>query len=285
MTMTRRVGRAGFTLVETLITLIVAGVLGVAILTLILGQNRFYEHSDDAIYAQQTIRAAMDLMSSELRMISPTDLLAAEEDSLAARFDLVRGVVCDTLSSDDVYLFVYDSVENANLPAGFRGAAASGPYSATYVYGDNFDWRSETSTPSAAQSTCENNGSPVGVTPSNVYRQVSGLGDAFSTTALGGAKPERGSLVRFYGELSYSLGASSFGSGLAVWRNDQELVSPFETGGSFEYVMADGSVQSSVGSSDFDQVRVIRIDLTAVGEDVNRYGVERQIEYEIPLRN
>ncbi len=125
MTMTRRVGRAGFTLVETLITLVVAGVLGVAILTLILGQNRFYEHSDDAIYAQQTIRAAMDLMSSELRMISPTDLLAAEEDSLAARFDLVRGVVCDTLSSDDVYLFVYDSErEPARRLPGGRGVRA-----------------------------------------------------------------------------------------------------------------------------------------------------------------
>lgn len=280
MTMTRRVGRAGFTLVETLITLVVAGVLGVAILTLILGQNRFYEHSDDAIYAQQTIRAAMDLMSSELRMISPTDLRAAEEDSLAARFDLVRGVVCDTVGTDEAYLFVYDSVENANLPSDFRGTAFSGPYQSTFEYGDG--WTGSTDAPNAvAEATCVANGSPVSVIPANVYREVSGWTGHPET----GEAPERGSLVRFYGELSYSLASSSFGSGLAVWRNDQELVSPFETGGSFEYVMADGSVQSSVGSSDFDQVRVIRIDLTAVGEDVNRYGVERQIEYEIPLRN
>lgn len=280
MTMTRRVGRAGFTLVETLITLVVAGVLGVAILTLILGQNRFYEHSDDAIYAQQTIRAAMDLMSSELRMISPTDLRAAEADSLAARFDLVRAVVCDTVGADVAYLFVYDSVENANLPSDFRGTAFSGPYQATFTYGDG--WTGSTDAPDAtAEATCVTNGSPVSVIPANVYRRVSGWSGHPSAAGV----PERGSLVRTYGELSYSLAPSSFGSGLAVWRNDQELVSPFETGGTFEYVMADGSVQSSVASSDFDQVRVIRLDLTAVGEDVNRFGVERQIEYEIPLRN
>lgn len=267
----------GFTLIELIVTMTVAGVLGMAILALVLGQNRFYGHSDDVTYAQQSLRAAMDLMASELRMASPRDLVEAEADRVRIRFDLERAVVCERDDTNDrAHIYVYDVVGNANLPAGFRGAAFSGPYTAAWSYGD--DWTGTSETSSTAKSVCVANGAP-DVTPASRYRRVGGW------TAKFGSVPEQGSLVRFYGQLTYRFAESGFGEGVAVWRNDQELVSPFDDGATFHYVLANGLVLSSVPDADLLSVRTIRIDVTAEGDGPNRYDVQRSISYDVPLRN
>ena len=134
----------GFTLVEVLITVVVAGVLGGALMSLVLGQQKFYGHSDDTIVAQQNLRAAMDLMATELRMASPSDIMQARSDSVVVRFDILRAVVCDVTGADQVATFVYDSVASANLPSGFRGTAYSGAYDSAFVYGDGFTSTSST---------------------------------------------------------------------------------------------------------------------------------------------
>lgn len=276
--MSRRSSRAGFTLIEVLIAITVATVLGAGILALVLGQNRFYAENDDSIYAEQSLRAALDLMGAELRMASPSDLLAAEAESVSVRFDLVRAVVCAAAASD-VDVFVYDSVTNANLPAGFRGTAVSGPYDNFFVYADGFDGTGSQS--GAAEVSCEAAGSPLTPEdePASRYRRVGSWTTGFA------ALPEVGSVARVYGRLTYRFDASGFGAGQAVWRNTQELVSPFESGARFQYVMNDSSVQNTVAPAEFDDVRMIRLDMTATGDGVNRYDVERDIEYDVPLRN
>lgn len=267
--------RAGFTLVEVLIAITVATVLGAGILALVLGQNKFYAQNDDAIYAEQSLRAALDLMASELRMASPADLLAAEADSVSVRFDLVRAVVCE-IDGSDVDLFVYDSVSNANLPAGFRGTAVSDPYEEDFDYAPGYDGSGAAS--GTAQTNCEDRGSPVGE-PARAYRRATSWPGALA------AATDTGSVVRVYGRLTYRFDDSGFGSGLAVWRNTQELVSPFDEDARFQYVMDDGTVQDAVAPADFADVRMIRIDVTATGDGANRYDVEREIQFDVPLRN
>lgn len=277
-TMTRRRGRpAGFSLVEVLIAITVATVLGAGILALVLGQNRFYGQNDDAIYAEQSLRAALDLMAAELRMASPTDLFEAESDRVSVRFDVLRAVVCAVNSGvSTVDLFVYDDVSNANLPSDFRGTAVSGAYDGTYTYRDGYDGSGATN--GAAETVCTVNGAPPGE-PKDRYRRA---GSWHSDLA---AATDTGSIVRVYGRLVYRFADSGFGSGLAVWRNAQELVSPFEEGARFRYVMDDGSVRDAVSGSELTDVRTIRIEMTATGDDPNRYGIARQIEFDVPLRN
>ncbi len=268
---------AGFTLVEIMIAITVASVLGAAILSLVLGQNRFYGQSDDTIYAQQSLRAAMDMIASELRMAGSGDVIAAEADSVVVRFDLERAVVClDDPSNDRVYLYVYDRVGNANVPSGFRGAAFSSPYDTDWTYGDSWTGTSETS--SQALTACDANGAP-NSDPASSYRRVAGWGAKFGTV------PEKGSLIRFYGKLTYKLAPSSFTDGLAIWRNGQELVSPFEDGAAFSYELSNGLTLSSVPVTDLLKVETIKVDVTAVGDGPNRFDVRRSIEYDIPLRN
>ena len=98
--MNRIKSEAGFTLVELLVTAMIGGLLASAMLSLMLGQSRFFERTDDQIWAEQSNRATFDLVSSELRMASRFDLLAAQSDSVAVRFDIMRAIVCDSVAAD-----------------------------------------------------------------------------------------------------------------------------------------------------------------------------------------
>ncbi|MFQ5890055.1 MAG: PilW family protein [Gemmatimonadota bacterium] len=268
----------GFTLVEMLIAIVITGVLGAAVMSLLLSQNRFYGKNDDVIYAQQSLRAAVDLMSAELRMASPGDLLAATPDSVSFRFDVLRAVVCDSTGADEATLFVYDSVSNANLVTGFSGTAYSGPYDSAFVYADG--WTGVVgSTGATPKATCTGLGAPA--TSADVYyRTVTGWQGNFAQGV-----PDRGSLVREYGRLTYRFASSGFGTGQALWRGSQELVSPFQNGAAFSYVMADSTVQSTVAVAAFPNVRSVRVTAVALGDQANRFNVQRSIQYDIPLRN
>lgn len=272
----KRLRSAGFTLVEVLITIVVAGVLGAALMGLVLGQQRFYGHSDDTIVAQQNLRAAMDLMATELRMASPTDIMVAQSDSVVVRFDILRAVVCSVTGANQAAVLVYDSVASANLPAGFRGTAYSGAYDSAFVYGNGFTPTSNAT--GTARTICTNNGAP-STYPNSAYRSTSGWSSQFGTV------PDRGSLVRWYGRLAYSFSPSTSNNGDALWRNAQELVTPFESGARFTYLMANGSVQTNVGAGQLANIRQIRVVATATGDNINRYDVRRAISYDIPLRN
>lgn len=261
----------GFTLVEVLITIVVAGVLGGALMSLVVSQHRFYAQSDNLLLAQQNIRASLDLMASELRMASPEDIVTAASDSVTIRFDLVHAVVCAG-SAGSTHVYAYDSVSNANLTSGITGTAYSEAYDSAFVYNDGFTGTITASNPTS-ETQCKANGAPASE-PTSAFRLVSG----WSTT------PPRGSLLRWYGTLSYAFAASVTDPGsFAIWRNNQELVTPFETGAQFSYVMDDGTVQSSVNPASFADIREIRIGVTAIGE--GPFQTTRDVVFDIPLRN
>jgi prepilin-type N-terminal cleavage/methylation domain-containing protein len=270
---------AGFTLVEALITLVISGLLASAMLSLMLGQSRFYERTDDQIWAEQSNRATFDIVSSELRMASTDDLLAAESDSVAVRFDIMRAIVCDSTAADEATLMVYDTVAAWGLEGGFVGTSYSDPYVADFEFADAW-LPTAVSTGSGPKATCVTNGSPASVADNN-FASFSGWGGNFT-----GGVPDRGAMVRFYSRLSYHFAPSTFfQSRTALWRGAQELVGPFDNTAAFSYVMADGTVQNSVASGSFSQVRAIRVTATAVGDGANRYGVERDIQFDVAFRN
>jgi prepilin-type N-terminal cleavage/methylation domain-containing protein len=272
-------GESGFTLVEALITLVISGLLASALVSMLVGQSRFYERTDDQIYAEQSLRAAFDLMSAELRLGSPSDLLAAESDSVALRFDVLRAVVCDSTGADEATMMAYDTVTNAGLTGGYFGTAYSGPYEEAFEYADSFI-PTETGNGSGPRATCVANGAS-GTGPDGAYATFTGWSGQFTNGV-----PDRGSFVRFYGKLSYRFAPSTFfTSGTALWRGPQELVGPFNTGASFSYVMDDNSVQNSVSAGDFSDVRAIRVSATAIGDGANRFGVQRTLQFDVPFRN
>lgn len=269
---------SGFTLVEALIALVISGVLASALVSLLIGQSRFYERTDDQMYAEQSLRASMDLVATELRMGSPADLVSAEADSVRIRFDLMRAIVCDTTAADAVTAFVFDRVSDANLAGGPVGTAVSGPYEEPFTYADAW-LPTEASTGSGPKASCVATGAPSGLSDPS-YAVLTGWSSGI------GSRPEPGSVVRMYGYLTYRFAPSTFFSTrTALWRGSQELIGPFDDGATFSYLMADGTVQASVTATDFADVRAIRIVATALGDGANRYDVQRPILLDIPFRN
>lgn len=274
----RRNGRqAGFTLVEVLIVTIVTGLVGAAIVSLLLGQNRFYAKVDATVTAEQSLRAVGDLIGTELRMGRPGDILVATSDSVSVRFDIYRAVVCDSISSTAATLYVYDSVPNPSLTSGFVGTAFTEAYDTTFAYVDGWTG-TVTTTGSGPKGTCTAAGAP-GTAANAMYRTISGWNGTFPEGV-----PDRGAVVRRYGQLTYRFGPSVIGSGRAVFRGTQELAGPFDSTSGFRYVMADGSVQTTVTGASLLDIREIRIVATAIDAD-SRIDVARPLTFDIPLRN
>lgn len=277
---TTRRSANGFTLVELLISLAVGGLVITGILSLVFGQNRFYERSDDAMHAQRNVRTAAELMSSELRMASPEDLIVAIADSVAVRFDIIRAMACDSTGADEATAFAYDSVTTSLVGGGgFFGTAYTNPYDSAWAYADG--WFPTTgSTGAVPRATCTAAGAPATGTD-NTYATLTGWAGNFTDGV-----PDAGSLLRFYTRLSYVFKpAVNFGTGTALWRGSAELIAPFASGAAFSYVMANGSVLSSVASGNLPNVRAIRVTATAEGDGANRDGVDRDLQFDIPLRN
>ncbi len=258
-----------------MIALVVTGIVMTAFLSLLRAQDRFYSRLDEGVAAQQNLRAAADLVSSEVRMSGPGDVMAAVPDSVSVRFDVYHAVVCAVTGSNTVALFVYDSAPNPNVTTGLVGTAWSGPYQSTYEYADG--WTGSSATSAAAKTECVNNGTP-DVTPSALYRSMSGWTGTFT------AVPPRGSIVRRYRRLTYRFAPSGMSGGFALYRGTQELVGPLDPRSAFSYVMADGSVRNTVSPSDLDNIRVVRLNAIAVDDDP-RFDLQRNLIFDIPLRD
>ncbi len=268
--------RAGFTLVEVLVGLVVGGLVASALISILLGQTRFYERNESTVVAQQNLRAAADLMSAELRLASPLDIIEAELDSVSVRFATARAVVCEV---DDIglttTLFVFDNVTNANLPAGFRGTAYSGPYAATFAYADNLTG-TVVSSGAGPKGVCMAAGAP-GTGADADYIELGTF--PFQVAA------EVGGIVQEYRRLTYRFANSVFGNGVAIWRGSQELAGPFDTDSEFNYWLRDGTkIKGKVPDPQLSDVNAIRIIATAVDEN-DHFDVERSLEFDIPLRN
>ncbi len=268
---------AGFTVVEVLVAIAIAGLLSTVLVSTVSTQNRRQSQQDDAQLIEQTTRVIADGLVPEIRAAGPRDIIQAAPDRFVVRTDIARALVCATLPGGVVDLFVYDSIPGVNVPRAFRGTAVSGPYDTPFTYADGFQ---PTASPSpAAAATCRANGSDsAGVAPSSAFQRTQGWSAGFASA------PIHGSIVRTYGSLSYSVVPSTTLPGnLAIRRNLQEFATPLAPGAAFEYVLANGTVVPSVGPGNLANVRVVRLITTAVGRTPGTSG--RSVVHEMPLRN
>lgn len=255
-----RVGHAGFTLVEALAAVALAGIVAGAALGVLFGQRSFYAGSSRRTHAQQSARAGADLLYAELRTSTASDLMAAGPDSVSVRADLLRAVVCGPTAGpgSPVALFVYDSVANANLRPRFRGWSHSNPYSGAWRHRDGARLPGRSGSGRAA---CVARGAPAGEAGWR-YRTAS----AGALSAAFDSVPARGVVLTRYGRVTFSIRRSgSAGSGAGIYRNGQELVAPFRSGAAFRYRMADGSLRPAVPAGELAGVRSVGVTAAPLG--------------------
>jgi prepilin-type N-terminal cleavage/methylation domain-containing protein len=124
--------RRGFTLVEIVITLTILGVVGAALVKLILVQARFSQTQMALRSARSVSRSAMNIMLTDLRMVQDKDgLIAADPESITVRIPVSFGLVCSTSGGTTLSLVPADSAMTAmGVYAGFAVRdSATGEYS------------------------------------------------------------------------------------------------------------------------------------------------------------
>ncbi len=107
-----RAVRPGLSLVELVVTLVIAGVIGAALTGLFLNQSRLVQHQEASFDARSVPRAAMRLLEAELRRLDAEGgVEEATATRIAIRVPYAFGVVCGPYSSGlSVALLPTDSV-------------------------------------------------------------------------------------------------------------------------------------------------------------------------------
>lgn len=106
--------RRGFTLVEMLTTLVILGIVGSALIKLIMVQARFSQTQMALRSARNVSRNAMNIMLTDLRMVQDSGgLLAASPDSVTVRIPLAFGLVCSNSGGVTLSLVPADSAMTA----------------------------------------------------------------------------------------------------------------------------------------------------------------------------
>lgn len=86
--------RRGLSLIEVLIAVVLLGIVGVGITRLLQSQMRFFGRSTNARDARAVTRNALNLVSSEMRMVEPRGIVAASADSFSVRLPYATGLHC-----------------------------------------------------------------------------------------------------------------------------------------------------------------------------------------------
>jgi prepilin-type N-terminal cleavage/methylation domain-containing protein len=89
-------GRRGFTMIELLIVVVLGALILAATLQVLITNQRIYTAQNSQIQGTQSMRAALAVLSTELREISPPggDLLRMDNDTVRIRAQRAIGVVC-----------------------------------------------------------------------------------------------------------------------------------------------------------------------------------------------
>lgn len=263
-----RNGAAGFSLVEMLIGIVITGIVGASIVSVLIDQNVFYQENSRLVSAQKSLRGAADRMSTELRMVHRGDVLTAEADRLVTRYGVANGVVCH-VSGGSAYLYLHRLPNAQQQPQDVR-------YLEPRFQGS---WQSGLSWSDLSQDgseTCAGHGAPSGQ-PAGHYREVS---------SWPGGSPEVGTVLYATVDLTYRFGTQ--GDRFVLFRDGRRLVGPFEESPPyFRYFREDGGELSSpVTGGSLGQIAYVRIEATAIGHDPNaRYEGDRTIDLRVPFRN
>jgi len=259
----RMKARAGFSLAELLVAVVLLGIVGGALTRLLVDQMRFFDRVQVGRGARSAARNSMNVMLSELRMVQDSgSIIAIGSDNLSitALVPYRFGVICGTTGSvSTVSMLPGDSLTLAMA-----------------VYG-GYGWRSRTSgrytlvqtttapTTSASATTCT---TTAGIGTLTINGRSGAIYDISSSTIPSTMAP--GQPVMFFQKIKYSFASSSLYPGeLGLFRtvNDgtpEELMAPFASTARFRYYQA-GDDTSRTTAPALSDIRGIAIVLNTEG--------------------
>ena len=243
--------RPGFSLAELVVAMLLAAVIGLALGRLVISQVRFVAGQDGALQARSTVRAALNVLSSELRALTPGALVAANNDSVTVRVPYAFGVACQQASGARIVsLLPGDS-------AIYRTATASG-----YAFRDTSGTWMFVEPATVGPGTC----SPSG--PEITTLSAAGWSPKVVTVSPNDAAVLDADLVYLYQRVRYAFAASAAVPGRkGLWRTvlstgaRDELVAPFDTGSTFTFLVGSRLTVRTSPPAVLDSVRGLRVRL------------------------
>ena len=248
--------RPGFSLAELMVALVLTAVIGTALARLVVYQSRFVAMQDGMMRARSGARAALNVMSAELRAITDSGLVAATPDSITVRVPYAFGVACQRVSASTVVsLLPGDS-------ALYATATASG-----HAWRDSIGVFHVLEPETVAAAAC------VAPAPVVVTFSTTGWSARSVSVATGSVATQPGDIVYLYQRIRYAFAPSvSIPGRRALWRTvlstgtRDELVVPFDTTSKFQFLVGNAYALQATPPAVLDSVRGLRIRLVGQSE-------------------
>lgn len=278
MTAADRWSRAGMSLLEMIVVLVLAGIIGTAALTLFSSQNRLNSAMTSLGEAQENARSAVATFATELRPVAHGGVVSATSGRMILRVPLSLGIVCD-VQGDHVSIYLVDGhqIEDEEVDGvALRGSDATWTYTA--VSGGIAAYHTATDAMQrCAAAGAETTGVSADYSSYHVPGMQSGAAD------FGPVQP--GQVLQFFQQREYEIGTSDLdGDRRALKRDGIDLAQGLARTARFEY-RVDGAWRSSATGADLDDVTAIRFTADVVSDGAASGEPSFSLVREIPLRN
>ena len=256
--------RGGFTLVETLIALMLSTLVIVLVSSTFLAQNRYQAHQVVLADVHDNARAATDLVARELRSSMRGGIVVAGNQTLTVRSPVAVASVCARSGFFGTTVDVHFDGGLAQLSTDdIAGAAIYTESSESWDYAPA-SWAFLNGGSFGTAARCAANGANT-TDAVGEFHSIRRLFLLFGFSQI----PEVGELVMFYRETTFTIGPSALDpSGLALFRQVNggtavEFASGIDTTSEFRYRLGPGSYQDAVAVGSLHLIDGVQLTMAA----------------------
>jgi hypothetical protein len=260
-----RTDRRGVTLVELLLGLVLASILGVSLLRITVTQSRFNDRMEAGRSARSVARTAVNYLSSELRMTDAHDgVVLANANQLRVREPYAVGLMCTVSGTQLTAVFM--PVDSMLDQMGYSGIGVRGAMDGQYTY-----YAANGTLPSSPGNTACTS-SPANMTVPTGARVL-----RMTTTAAVSPLPAVATPVTLYRFVEFSFENSTAVPGrrglyrkvlnsAGVALSTEELVAPFDSTARFRFFILNNRIASDTVPTALADMRGIEIRLAGESE-------------------
>lgn len=264
--------RAGFSIAELVVGIVILGIVGLALTRIMVAQARYFDHQKKSNLARNVSRGPLNRVVSDLRMVEALGgVVSATSTAVTVRVPYAIGIVCvgtgtGASSSTHISLLPVDSAMYAGPGySGFAWRNGAGKYG--YV-------ESGTLTSDGTLSLCNTAGvSTLTSDQAKVVRISPKLTDTASV----------GTPVFLFRKITYEFKNSTAVPGtIGLYRtivangDTEELSAPYESTAKFRFFIGNATTAQDAVPAQLSTLRGLELNMTGVSEKIPSGGTQKE---------